>query len=76
MDCLSPASPVQRVALMKGAQIGGPLALDTPLPTPAGWTAMGAVGVCDHLLDENGRPCRVTGVSEVMTGTLLPAGLR
>jgi phage terminase large subunit GpA-like protein len=23
MDCLSPASPVQRVALMKGAQIGG-----------------------------------------------------
>jgi hypothetical protein len=23
MDCLSPSSPVQRVALMKGAQIGG-----------------------------------------------------
>jgi hypothetical protein len=23
MDCLSPASPVQRAALMKGAQIGG-----------------------------------------------------
>ena len=34
---------------------------------PAGrpW-APSAVG--DHLFDENGRPCRVTGVSEVMTG--------
>jgi Phage terminase large subunit (GpA) len=68
LDALSPSSPFQRVVLMKGAQVGVPLALDTPLPTPAGWTTMGAVCVGDHLFDENGRPCRVTGVSEVMTG--------
>jgi hypothetical protein len=68
LDALSPSSPYQRVVLMKGAQVGGPLALDTPLPTPAGWTTMGAVRVGDFLFDEQGQPCRVTGVSEVMTG--------
>jgi Phage major capsid protein E/Phage terminase large subunit (GpA) len=37
MDCLSPSSPVQRVALMKGAQIGGDRArqlLDRPRDPP------------------------------------------
>jgi hypothetical protein len=68
LDALSPSSPFQRIVLMKGAQVGGPLALDTPLPTPAGWTTMGAVRVGDQLFNENGRPCRVTGVSEAMTG--------
>src|SRR5215831_34213 len=43
MDCLSPSSPIERVVFMKGAQIGGPLALDTPLPTVTGWTSMGRV---------------------------------
>jgi Phage terminase large subunit gpA, ATPase domain len=42
LDALSPSSPYRRVVLMKGAQVGGPLALDTPLPTPGGWTTMGA----------------------------------
>ncbi len=63
MDCLSPTSPVERVVFMKGAQVGGPLALDTPLPTVDGWTTMGDVTVGDWLFDECGQPCRVTGVS-------------
>jgi len=42
------------------------LALDTPLPTPDGWTTMGEVQVGDMLLDEAGRPCMVTKVSDVM----------
>lgn len=63
MDCLSPTSPVERVVFMKGAQVGGPLALDTPLPTVDGWTTMGDVAVGDWLFDERGQPCRVTGVS-------------
>lgn len=42
-----------------------PLALDTPLPTPTGWTTMGAVKVGDHLLDDSGLPTRVIGVSPV-----------
>src|SRR5947209_3233762 len=44
-----------------GGSAGGGkgLALDTPLPTPAGPTTMGAVRVGDWLLDERGQPCRV-----------------
>jgi replicative DNA helicase len=48
--------------------LGKALALDTPLPTPDGWTTMGEVGVGDELLDAAGRPTRVVAVSEVMTG--------
>lgn len=44
---------------------GKPLALDTPLPTPDGWTTMGEVQVGDRLLDEGGNPCRVTHVTDV-----------
>ncbi len=49
-----------------GAAGGGKLLrLDEPLPTPSGWTTMGAVRVGDALFDEVGRVCRVTGVSKV-----------
>jgi hypothetical protein len=41
------------------------LALDTPLPTPNGWTTMGAVAVGDQLLGADGRPCRVLVKSQV-----------
>ncbi|HLI84119.1 MAG TPA: phage terminase large subunit family protein [Bryobacteraceae bacterium] len=68
MDCLSPSSPIERVVFMKGAQIGGPLALDTPLPTLFGWTTMGQVQVGDRLFDENGQPCVVRSVSPIFTG--------
>ena len=68
MDHLSPSHPCQRVVFMKGAQTGGPLALDTPLPTASGWTTMGAVQVGDALFDEKGQLCSVTSVSEIMTG--------
>mgnify|MGYP000315361125 CR=1 FL=1 len=36
------------------------LALDTPLPTPSGWTTMGRVAVGDELLGADGQPCLVT----------------
>jgi hypothetical protein len=41
------------------------LALDTPLPTPRGWTTMGEVKVGDKLFDEYGRLCTVTSLSAV-----------
>lgn len=44
---------------------GKMLALDTPLPTPHGWTYMGEVKEGDTLLDERGQECRVVGVSEI-----------
>lgn len=40
------------------------LALDTPLPTPEGWTTMGEVGVGDQLLGRNGNVCTVTAKSQ------------
>lgn len=68
MDCLSSTSAVEEVVFIKGAQVGGPLALDTPIPTPTGWTTMGAIQPGDRVFDENGKPCRVVGVSPVFHG--------
>ncbi|MFB7877017.1 replicative DNA helicase [Nocardia sp. NPDC056064] len=47
--------------------VGKALALDTPLPTPSGWTTMGEVRVGDELLDADGHPTRVVAATEVMT---------
>lgn len=49
-----------------GRKNGKALALDTPLPTPAGWTTMGEVMSGDQLLAEDGRPCTVVAATEVM----------
>lgn len=65
LDALAPAAPWEKVVFMAPAQVIKALALDTPLPTPTGWTTMGAVQVGDTLLDEHGQPTRVLGVSEI-----------
>ena len=44
---------------------GKQLALDTPISTPAGFTAMGDLKVGDTVFDENGKPCHVVAKSEV-----------
>ena len=44
---------------------GKQLALDTPIPTPAGFKAMGDLKVGDTVFDENGKPCHVMAKSEV-----------
>jgi hypothetical protein len=41
------------------------LALDTPLPTPTGWTTMRKVQVNDEVLGANGLPTKVLGKSEI-----------
>ena len=51
--------------------MGKALALDTPLPTPTGWTTMGDVAVGDQLLGADGRPTRVVAATEVMHGPAL-----
>ena len=63
MDALSAVHPSRRVVFMKGAQVGAPLAIDTPIPTAEGWTRMGSLIVGDTLFDERRRPCCITGVS-------------
>ncbi|MFO7858794.1 MAG: LAGLIDADG family homing endonuclease, partial [Ectothiorhodospiraceae bacterium] len=52
------------MAMPRGS--GKALALDTPLPTPLGWTTMGTVQVGDLVFDDQGRMCRVTHATEVM----------
>ena len=48
--------------------VGKALKLDTPLPTPTGWTTMGDVAVGDWLIGADGEPTRVVAATEVMLG--------
>ncbi|WP_448222434.1 DnaB-like helicase C-terminal domain-containing protein [Gordonia iterans] len=52
-----------------GARPGGgkAAALDTPIPTPSGWTTMGEIRPGDYVYDEHGRPILVTWESQVWT---------
>jgi deoxycytidine triphosphate deaminase len=64
-------STLERVALpndLVARLEGKALALDTPVPTPHGWSTMGQLGVGDQVFDERGRPCRVVGATGVLTG--------
>jgi replicative DNA helicase len=58
--------PGQMVVIAARPAMGKALALDTPLPTPAGWTTMGQVQVGDQLLGAGGRPVTVTAATEVL----------
>ncbi|WP_019631638.1 replicative DNA helicase [Actinomadura atramentaria] len=58
----------QMIVVAARPAMGKALALDTPLPTPGGWTTMGAVRVGDHLIGADGRPTRVVAATEVMAG--------
>lgn len=48
--------------------LGKALALDTPLPTPDGWTTMGEIRVGDQLMAADGSPTTVTHAFDVMHG--------
>jgi phage terminase large subunit GpA-like protein len=65
MDCLSARSGVRDVVLMFPIQFGKALALDTPIPTPSGWTTMGDISPGDVVFGDDGRQVRVIAVSEV-----------
>ncbi|GIH29563.1 hypothetical protein Aph01nite_78730 [Acrocarpospora phusangensis] len=60
--------PGQMIVVAARPAIGKALALDTPLPTPGGWTTMGEVAVGDRLIGADGRPTRVVAATEVMYG--------
>jgi phage terminase large subunit-like protein len=47
---------------------GKALALDTPIPTPDGWTTMGNIRVGEMVFDEQGNQCRVIRATETMYG--------
>ncbi|HUY64803.1 MAG TPA: replicative DNA helicase [Acidimicrobiales bacterium] len=48
--------------------MGKALALDTPVPTPSGWTTMGELAAGQQVFDERGRPCAVAYTSPVFVG--------
>jgi replicative DNA helicase len=58
--------PGQMIIVAARPGVGKALALDTPLPTPTGWTTMGDVQVGEQLLGADGRPTRVVATTEVM----------
>lgn len=56
-----------RIAVLGRAKgWGKALALDTPIPTPMGWTTMGELRVGDVLFDERGQRCTVTAATPTM----------
>lgn len=59
--------PGQLIIVAGRPGLGKALALDTPLPTPDGWTTMGEVEVGDRLLGADGRPATVVATSQVMS---------
>ncbi|MFI2361602.1 replicative DNA helicase [Promicromonospora sp. NPDC019610] len=58
----------QMIVVAARPAVGKALALDTPLPTPSGWTTMGKVAVGDLVLTADGTPTRVVAATEVMLG--------
>ncbi|GLX01059.1 replicative DNA helicase [Microtetraspora sp. NBRC 16547] len=60
--------PGQMIVVAARPAIGKALALDTPLPTPDGWTTMGEVKVGDYLIGADGKPTRVVAATGIMHG--------
>jgi replicative DNA helicase len=60
--------PGQMIVIAARPGMGKALKLDTPLPTPTGWTTMGEVSVGDYLIGADGKPTRVVAATDVMLG--------
>ncbi len=60
--------PGQMIVVAARPGLGKALALDTPLPTPTGWTTMGEVAAGDQVVGADGRATRVLAATEVMVG--------
>jgi replicative DNA helicase len=67
-DVTNGLHPGQMIIVAARPGVGKALALDTPLPTPTGWTTMGDVAVGDWLLGADGRPTMVVAATDVMLG--------
>ncbi len=64
-DLLAGLQPSSLVVVGARPSMGKALSLDTPIPTPDGWTTMGDLSVGDAVLDDQGQPCTVTYVTPV-----------
>lgn len=57
-----------RTSWKAGHRVSKHLALDTPVPTPTGWTTIGDIRPGDAVFDETGTPRKVLGVSDILFG--------
>ncbi len=64
-ELLSGLQPSALYVIGARPAMGKALALDTPIPTPTGWTTMGDLAVGDRVIDESGSPTTVTWCSPV-----------
>lgn len=62
------ASEFPRLCIDAPIEHGKALPLSTPIPTPSGWTTMGALRRGDAVFDRRGRPCSVTFATPVQYG--------
>ena len=60
--------PGQMIIIAARPGVGKALKVDTPLPTPTGWTTMGDVAVGDLLLGADGEPTPVVAATDIMLG--------
>ena len=60
--------PGQMIIIAARPGVGKALELETPLPTPTGWTTMGDVAVGDWLLGADGEPTQVVAATDVVLG--------
>ncbi|MGV7686321.1 replicative DNA helicase [Mycobacterium kansasii] len=56
----------QMIIIAARPGIGKALALDTPLPTPHGWTTMGEVNAGQELIGADGKPTRIIAATDTM----------
>jgi hypothetical protein len=54
--------------ILAGRGFGKALAIDTPIPTPTGWLAMGTIKAGDTVFDETGTQRKVLAAHPVMIG--------
>ena len=57
-----------RLILTGGEGLGKALNVQVSVPTPKGWTTMGALAVGDEVFGPDGAPARVVAATDVMTG--------
>ncbi|MCH9719740.1 MAG: replicative DNA helicase [Actinomycetia bacterium] len=60
--------PGQLIIVAARPAIGKALAVDTPVPTPQGWTTMGEISVGEQVLAPDGTATEVVAATEVMVG--------
>ena len=67
LECLQKVEDgeIKRLMGLMPPGSGKALALNTPIPTPAGWTSISELKIGDQVFDERGLACNVTWVSPI-----------